>query len=381
VIVHKNVRILVLGGYGNVGRLLCETLAKNPDLTVIVAGRSFEKAQLLVDSIQLGNDQANSEACKMDWESSDFFYQLAGAAPQIVIQAAGPYQDNDYTVPQTCIDLKIHYIDLADVRDYVTQIIELDAAAKLNNVVIISGASLVPGLSSAVVEKYAEKFGLLREIDFGLTPANQVDKGEGVIRALLRHAGKPFQRLERGEWREVYGWQNVHRHYYGDNLGLRWHANMDIPDLDLFPKRYPMLKTVVFHAGFELPFLHWLMWNMSWLSRVKLVDNWSDFASPITRFNKWFKRFGSNKSGMYIHMYGSNQAYQPFDVNWTLISEGGHGEYLPIVGPLILIDKILAGKIEPGARPCMAMFTLEEFEVTALLQNWKMYSILEEKEF
>lgn len=379
--VFNTKRILILGGYGNFGRPLCETLAKNPAFTVIVAGRSLEKAQSLADEIKLNNPLANIEACQTDWGSPDFSYQLEGASPNIVVLAAGPFQDNDYTVPQTCIDLKIHYLDLADVRDYVTQIIELDAQAKLNEVIVISGASLVPGLSSAVIEKYSEKFGLLREIDFGVTQANQAEKGEGSIRAILRHAGKPFQRLERGEWREVYGWQNAHRHYYGDNLGLRWHANMDIPDLDLLPKRYPMLKTVVFHGGFELPFLHLLMWNMSWLSRAKLVDNWSEFSSSMTRFNKWFKRFGTNKSGMYVHMYGSNLAYQPFDVNWTLISEEGHGQYVPIIGALILIDKILLGQIEAGAMPCMALFTLEEFEITAANQNWNIYSTLEEKEF
>lgn len=374
-------RILVLGGYGNFGEPLCEILATNPALTTIIAGRNGEKAQALVDKIKKELPNANVEASKIDWESKDFSFQLEGAAPDIVIQAAGPYQDQDYTIPRICIDLKIHYLDLADVRDYVTQIVELDEAAKNNDVIVISGASIVPGLSSAVVDAHANKFAVLREIDLGIASANQAEKGEGSIRALLRHAGKPFQRLEQGEWKQVYGWQNAHRHYYGDNLGLRWHANMDVPDLDLLPKRYPMLKTVVFHSGFELSFLHFMMWNLSWLSRIKLIKNWAEFSNPITRVNHWFKRFGTNKGGMYVHMYGSNQSYQPFDLNWTLISEEGHGKFIPIIGTLILIDKILQGDISPGASPCVGMFTLKEFESTAAKLKWNIYSTLEEKEF
>lgn len=142
-----------------------------------------------------------------------------------------------------------------------------------------------------------------------------------------------------------------------------------------------MLKTVVFHSGFELPFLHMLMWNMSWLSRAKLIDNWSNYSNSMTHLNRWFKRFGTDKSGMYIHMYGSNQAYQPYDINWTLISEEGHGKYVPIIGALVLIDKILANQIKPGAMPCVALFTLDEFETAAALQSWSIYSTLEEREF
>lgn len=371
-------KILVLGGYGNFGKRICALLAHDPHLQIIVAGRDLKKAKALVDRIKQENTQANIQEIMLDWRAPDFLQKLQEIKADIVIHSAGPFQGQEYIVAKACIESRTHYIDLSDGREFVTNIKQLDQKAKENNVVVISGASSVPGLSSVIVDTYAKQFAVLREIDFGIAPANKIERGEATITAILGYTGKSFQRLENGTWKTVYGWQNLHRHYYGDNIGLRWHGNCDIPDLVLLPEKYPTLKTVIFHAGLEVSTMHFILWQMSWLTRMKIIKNWAYFNKPIIALSRLFDRFGTDAGGMYVRLRGSNHRYQPLEITWNLVAEQGDGPNIPAVPSLILVKKILQGKIEPGARPCLSMFSLNEFEQA--ISSWNIYYTIEEKE-
>lgn len=371
-------RILVLGGYGTFGKRICTTLAKDPKLQILIAGRNSHKAMALVTKIIQENSHADVQAYHLDWQAEDFAQKLEQSQAQVVIHSAGPFQGQTYKVAQTCIDLKIHYVDLADGREFVTQISQLDEKAKEMGVVVISGAGSVPGLSSVVVDSFAPKFAILREIDFGVAFGNKIERGDAGVAAILGYTGKPFQRLEMGKWKTVYGWQDLHQHYYGDNLGLRWHGNCDIPDLALFPQRYPTLKTVVFYSGLEVSILHLLLWQMSWLTRVNLIKNWAVFRKAISKMSHWFDHLGTDAGGMYVRMYGSNHRYQPLEVNWVLVAEKGYGPYIPTVPSIILVKKILQGLIAPGAQPCLGMFTIEDFD--QVVSSWAIYHTVEETE-
>ncbi len=336
-----------------------------------MAGRDEKKANQFVDSLKTKYPDASLQSYFLDWQADDFVQKLQASKADILVHTAGPFQTQLYSIANTCIDLKIHYIDLADAREFVSEIKILDEKAKSQDIIVISGASTVPGLSSVVIKNYAHEFAILREIDFGISPGNKIDRGKATLESILGNLGKPSQRLENGLWKTVYAWQNIHKHYYGDNLGLRWHANCDVPDLTLLPEQYPTLKTAVFHVGLEVPFLHFMMWGMSWLTRINLVKDWSKYANHILKISHWFDRLGTDNSGMIIHLSGSNLRYQPLDITWTLVAEKGDGPNIPIIPAFILIKKITQGLIEPGAKPCVALFTLQEFDQVAI--NWHIY--------
>ncbi|MBS0289498.1 MAG: saccharopine dehydrogenase NADP-binding domain-containing protein [Proteobacteria bacterium] len=370
--------ILILGGYGNFGSRIATVLAAQNQFKICIAGRSLEKASLLVSKIKQENPNADLQACLLDWQAETFTQNLLLSEANLVIHCAGPFQNQDYKVAHTCIDLGIHYFDLADAREFVTHIDQFDLKAKEKNVCIISGAGTVPALSCTIVDTFAKKFSILREIEIGISPANKIQLGDATITAILGYTGKPFWRLEEGQWKKTYGWQNLHRHYYGDNLGLRWQASCDIPDLALLPERYPSLTTAVFHAGLEVPSLHIILWFMSWIVRAKIVKNWALVHKLITQIQGWFEHFGTTSGGMYVRLKGSSTRYQPLEINWTLVAEQGHGNYIPIIASLILIKKIFNGQMIPGAQPCVDLFTLGEFE--NWFERWSIYTTLEEVE-
>jgi len=353
--------ILILGGYGNFGKRISARLARDQQIRVLIAGRSGEKAEALVRKLTMESPQADVSSYPLDLGGPDLAARIAASGARLVIHTCGPFQGQDYRVAEACMEAGADYIDLSDGRRFVSGIARLSERAAKQDRLVVSGASSVPGLSSAVVDELAPRFSRLRHIHTAIAPGNRAERGDATIRAILSYTGRPFERWQGGHWQSVYGWQNVHRHTFPAPVGRRWLASCDVPDLQLFPARYPGVTDVVFYAGLELSILHLTLWGMSWLARSRLIDNWARYAHPVTAMGRWFEPFGTNVGGMFVSLEGEDAGGQPLRLRWTLIAEHGHGPEIPAIPAVILAKKLATGtRPAPGAKPCLGLFTLTE---------------------
>lgn len=368
----ENKNIIILGGYGNFGKRIIESLLNMPNITIYITGRNLDKAIDQCAQFERQNPKAHLKPAKLDIQNSNFKQQLACLNPFLVIHTGGPFQGQDYAVPHACIDLHSHYIDLADDRRFVCDINQLNAIAKENDVLIISGASSVPGLSSSIVDHYLPQFEKLKVIDFAISPGNKAERGEATIKAILSYTGHPFQVLRSNAWINVFGWGESRKRNFGGVLGSRWLANIDIPDLELFPSRYPSVETVHFQAGLEVSLLHHGMSLMSKIVQWKLVKNWAPLTKMIVKASELFLAFGTDDGGMQVTLKGIGKNGKPLQIDWTLFAEGGVGPYIPIISTIILAKKLISGSInETGAIPCQGMYSLEEFDQFA--KQWGIF--------
>jgi hypothetical protein len=365
-------KILVLGGYGNFGRLICDALVRRSDVELIVAGRRRDKAEKYCDFLKAGGAGCPVSALEIDILSSQFLQTLQEIRPDVVIHTCGPFQGQDYHVPRACVLAGCHYIDLADDRRFVCDFAALNDQARQHQVIAISGASSVPGLSSVVVDHYAREFAALEEIEFAIVPGSNVEIGEATLKGILSYAGRPFTSREQGKWIDRYGWMDSRRVDFGETLGTRWLANVDIPDLELFPARYAGVRTVRFQAGHELGMVHLSMHCLAWLARQGWIKHWDRYSGMLYTVGQWFKRLGSDCGGMVVQLSGSNAEGQRVKIIWRLVAKAGVGPRIPTISAIILANKILDGDLtEPGARPCLGMFTLDEF--FSIAGTWGIY--------
>ncbi|MDH4560814.1 saccharopine dehydrogenase NADP-binding domain-containing protein [Pseudomonas sp. BN411] len=361
-------RVLILGGYGNFGKRIAESLGKaHAGLEIVIAGRSLEQATRLCADLAPGAaPQACFEPARLDIDSPGFPSELAALAPNIVIHTSGPFQGQDYRVPRACIQTGAHYIDLADGRRYVCDIRALDDEAKERNVLIVSGASSVPGLSSTVIDHFRGGFSRLDAIDFAIAPGNKAEVGEATLKGILSYTGHPFPALDDGRWRDRHGWMDARRIDFGGSVGRRWLANVDIPDLELFPERYAGVRTVHFQAGLELPLLHHCMVAMAGLAKAGVVADWSPWAAAMLKARQPLMAFGTDIGGMRIELSGLGPDGRSKRLTWTLYAENGIGPYIPTLSAIILTNKLLRGEqAERGAMPCLGLFSLADFDAEA----------------
>lgn len=344
-------RILVIGGYGGFGARLSRRLL-GAGHEVLVAGRSFERASAFCTGL------AGAEPVAAD-RTNGIGMVLARERPDLVIDAAGPFQGSGTTVPEACIAMRIPYLDLADARDFVTGVGALDKGAAVA-VPIISGASSLPALSGAVVRKLAEGLDQVERVDIALSASNRAVAGPAVAAAILSYVGRPV-RLWRGRrWIGATGWQALRRvRFMVDGMAPlhRWVALAEVPDLSLMPDALPGRPAVTFHAGTEFG-LHMLgLWLMSWPVRWGWIGSLGGTARWMHKLQTLTGRGGSDRSAMTVTLTGSGIARR-----WTLIAERGDGPEIPTLAAELLAEDILSGKVPPGARDASGLLTLDRFE-------------------
>ncbi|MGH1404863.1 MAG: saccharopine dehydrogenase family protein [Alphaproteobacteria bacterium] len=349
--------VLIIGGYGNFGSYISKTLATENNITVIIAGRSIEKAQRFIKSIEASN---TPEAVQLDI-TQNLDGALQAIKPDLVIHTSGPFQGQSYDVAQSCIKAGVHYIDLADARNFVAGIGALDDTAKKNKVLAVSGASSVPCLTSALVDYYLPQFETLESLDYGITTAQKTNRGLATTAAILGYCGRPFKTLISGQEKDVYGWQSLHTREYSA-LGRRLLGNCDVPDLELFPERYPSLKSIRFYAGLEIPFIHMGLWALSGLVRIGLIRNLSAFAPFLLKTSFLFDWAGSDVSGFHMDLSGKDDSGADKTITFELTARSGHGPYIPCMPAILLAKKLAGGEITiTGATPCIGLITRDEY--------------------
>lgn len=352
-------RVLVLGGYGQFGRHIVEALAGDADMAVVVAGRDPARAQALCDALRPRAQATLSAAC-IDIER-DLDDALAHWRPDLVIHTAGPFQAQDYDVAQATLRHGAHYVDLADGRAFVEGIDALDAQARAADRWVVAGASSVPGLSGAVVAAHAERFASLEAIEIGISPGNRTERGLATTRAILGYVGRPFDAMLEGVVRRVHGWQSLRRVRF-DGVGARWFARCDVPDLGVLPRRWPALRTCDFRAGLELRRMHFGLWALGWLVRIGLLNDLPKRAERLLAIsNRWIDA-GSDTGVMYVDMTGRAHDGRALHLRWTLVARDGDGPRIPATAAVVLARKLARGELPgSGARPCLDLFTLDEF--------------------
>ena len=349
--------ILIIGGYGNFGRFISQTIARETRIQLTIAGRSKNKAEALAR--ELHNDvPVQSYQLDIREPLHNHFMHLK---PDIVIHTSGPFQNQGYDVAQACIDCGAHYIDLADGREFVSGITTLDATASDNNVLIVSGASSVPGLTSAIVDKYLPEFSCLESLDYGITTAQKTTRGLATTTAILGYTGKPVETLTDGKADTIFGWQGLRARKY-PQLGWRLLGNCDIPDLTLFPQRYPSLRSIRFYAGLEIPLIHITLWLLSWGVRCGLIRNLSGSAPLLLRLSFLFDWLGSANSGFHMQLSGTDHHGNAKQICFELTARSGDGPFIPCMPAILLTRKLLKDELtQRGAQACTGLISLDEY--------------------
>jgi saccharopine dehydrogenase-like NADP-dependent oxidoreductase len=347
--------VIVLGGYGNFGTRVAAALVSDRSYNVFVAGRDLRKATPVAEGIG-----GSAQPLAIDCSASDFAAQLRRVQANVVVHTAGPFQNQSYAVPNACIEAGAHYIDIADGRAYVCGIKQLDATAKANSTLVVSGASSLPALSSAVVDDLGQRFSRIDSIEHAIS-AGAKPPGMATMHGVLSYVGKPFSRWQNGEWQQVFGWQDLMKHRYPSPVGPRWLASCDVPDLDLFPERYQPVRSVVFRAGVGFASTTLATWAASWIVRMKLMRSLAPYAQALHTVASFLQPYGSKWSAMHVTLKGLDQAQQPAAHTWSLLAGRDHGPNIPCFPAIALARKLLRDEVSVrGAMPCMGLLTVNE---------------------
>ena len=176
-------KILIVGGYGQVGKYVTlELIQKFPD-KIIVAGRDLNKAN------SFAKEYDNSfETIKLDiYELENIATSLNGI--KVVIMCLSP-KNNDFA--KYCIENGIHYIDISPSNDIVKNIEQFGKEAGNKKSTCVLGVGLAPGLSNLLVKNLYQKMDILHEVNISLMLGIGETHGNDGINWLLDNIQSDF---------------------------------------------------------------------------------------------------------------------------------------------------------------------------------------------
>jgi len=353
-------RILVLGGYGTFGARISELLGKAKDIEVLVGGRSLEKAKVFCRS----RADLNLTAVHID-RDKDLEAILHKVQPWLVVDAAGPFQEASYHVARACMSAGSHYLDIADGRSFVERFSDLDVEARAAGLTIISGASSVPALSSAVTGRLAQGLDAVGLVETAISASHRATVGLSVMQAILSYVGKAVALKQSGRVVSARGWRSLRRQTFVTSRTLplkrRWVAICDVPDLALLAERTPGQPLVIFRAGAELGLENWALWMLSWLVQWGLIADLRPLASVLLRLRRLTSRLGGDRSAMSVRLVGL-RGEQVIERTWTLIADNGQGPFTPCLAAPLLARRLANGVLPIGAYAAVGLLSLDDFE-------------------
>jgi hypothetical protein len=358
-----NLTILVIGGYGTFGGRLCDLLADEPRLTLIVAGRSLDKAETFCRR----PSQARLVPAWFD-RDGDLAAQIAALKPHLVVDASGPFQGYGarlYAVVDAALAAGADYIDLADSSAFVLGIGTRDAAAQAAERFVLAGASSFPVLTSAVVRVLAEEFDRVEAIAAGIAPSPYASVGINVVRAIASYAGKPVKLTRGGAPATVPGLIDSRTRTIAvpgivPLKRIRF-ALVDVPDLTILPAAWPGIREAWVGAGPLPAILHRALWALAHLVRWRILPSLLPFARLIYWTVNHF-RWGEHRGGMFVDVTGTKDG-RPVINRWRMIAEGDSGPLIPSMAIEIIVRACLNGRRPAaGARSADGEVTLADYE-------------------
>jgi Saccharopine dehydrogenase NADP binding domain len=340
-------RILVLGDDES-GRYIGAALAAYWDIDCVIGTRNPEGVREFAEHIG-----AAVVAVDVD-DVASLGRALDGVFA--VVKTAGPFVAGRYPVAQRCAACGVHYVDIASAHPYVSGISVLGRRAKASGSLIVTGASIVPAVSAALIDYIVGEFDRVSEIHTAVAPLDNGSDWLASVRAMRAFSGQPMRVRDAGRWRYTFAWSEPARVDFPAPVGRRRAYLCDVVDLALFPQRYGA-RTVTFRAGFARASVNYAMAVVGRANRRR-VNKPGGNAQATNQLNGWQDMLQS-ATGIQVLVRGHGQGRQIVHTV-SLISRERSAVTIACSPALALLKTwVRVGIPEADARACVDLLDLD----------------------
>jgi saccharopine dehydrogenase-like NADP-dependent oxidoreductase len=261
-------RVLVIGGYGRIGKSVALDIANHTDAEVTITSR--------------GSQPSVSPFNFLTLDLSDRAPLYKAIAPMdLVVHCAGPFHHRDGKVLETCIETGVNYIDVSDHRSFYERVIEHKDKAIAKGVTAILNTGIFPGISNSMVKQGIEQFDRPQKIHLSYVVAGSGGAGLTVMRTTFLGLKNKFAAWIDGKWQDIspYSEREVIEfpQPYG-KTGVYW---FDVPETYTFADSFPV-DTVITKFG-SIP--DWYN-HLTWITAHVFPDAWVTTPKGIEFFSR-----------------------------------------------------------------------------------------------
>jgi len=158
---EKNMKVLALGGSGDMGRMAIAVMLDFPDLvtSITIADKNYENAKAFVGMV----DSDKLSAVEIDVTEHDKLVKLI-SDHDLVVNTVGPFYKFEVPILEAAIEAKKDYLDISDDWKPTLDSLELDEKAKNAGISAIIGMGASPGITNIMAVQACSKLDEIDEI-------------------------------------------------------------------------------------------------------------------------------------------------------------------------------------------------------------------------
>lgn len=345
-------KFLILGGYGNAGRLIAELLLQETEVQLILAGRSSEKANLAAEALNQKFSGHRVDALRVDAADFESLRSTFRQVDLVVVAASTiTYVEN---VAKAALEARIDYLDtqLSSLSKWQT-LKSLQEDIKQAGCCFITDGGFHPGVPATLVQYAALLFDRLETAKVASVIQGDWQSwsfSEDTLIEFAKALGEyqPLQ-WQQGKWIHV-GWSGYQEFDFGSPFSKRYCIPMFIEELRILPELVPFLQeTGFFVAGF-----HWFTDYLVIPAGFLLPKISATLVKPFAKILLWsLKTFSKPPFGTMLLLEATGwRGDQPATLRATLFHEDA---YLLTAAPVVAcLLQYLEGGIRKAGVWCQA---------------------------
>ncbi len=290
-------RFLILGGYGNTGRIITRLLLEMTDIHLLVGGRTPEHAEHLTDEM---NRRYPGNRVSARWvdagDQASLLEALQCVNFVVVASSSAKYSEN---VVNAAMSTGIDYFDTQYSTSKVRYLLSRREQIKQSNRCFITDGGFHPGLPAVLIRYAAEQFDELETAHVGSFIRmnwSELKIGQSTYEEMIQEF-RDFQYDTYKESRWQRTWKNTKKFDFGNEIGKKICYPMFLEEIRALPEQIPTLHETGFYiAGFN-GFVDYAVMPLIWVL-MKIVPEHS--RTPLAHLLRWGLRWPTSTPLMSI---------------------------------------------------------------------------------
>ena len=359
-------KIMVLGGSGNMGQEVVRTLLLDKGLVerVTVADINLDAARRFVE--RLGNSRA--AALRVDVTDQQQSVE-AMKEHDLVLNSVGPFYRYVVPVARAAIEARVNYMDICDDVEPTIELLQLDRFARNAGIFILVGMGASPGMTNLRAKALAEQMDEVEEIVTAWVVGEETEEdgklseGLAAIEHMLHAITGAIVTFHEGRRMRIPAFREGLRLSFSEPLGPYTCYHVAHPEVVTLPYVIPGVRTVSNLGSLYPPSRNGLVRLFATAINFRLLS--------IYRATRWIAKLeqmeGRTKkketepmpSGLYISCIGAkngSRGQMHYSSSSTINMAEATGQPLACVALYIASG----GSIEPGVHPPETALTIED---------------------
>jgi saccharopine dehydrogenase (NAD+, L-lysine forming) len=250
--------ILVIGGYGHVGRNVCLELAKAVPGRVVAAGRDREKAEAFSETTD-GAVLSREVDITRDVDEG-----LFDDVKLVVVSV--PQKDSAFV--ESCLNTGTHYVDITELYSFLSLVEPLHDLAESRGATAVLSVGLSPGLTNLLVKHCVSQLDTAEQAEIYIMIGDGNESGDTLNELMLEHLAEDIVIPEGGSVQRYRPFTDGKETTFPDDLGRRRAYRFEFPEPYVLPRTL-RLERVSHRICTDSRFSTWMMHA---LSRVRFYE-------------------------------------------------------------------------------------------------------------